>query len=297
MSSPPLDFEPLEPPSGRGSLYIRRARPEAGTSLPDVFVWVSDAKPADGRFPVLYVQDGQTLFEAGRVPFGVAWEMDRCAAQMGDAGVIPPIIVAGVASTAERLSDYAPASILGLLSAETRKMIETRFGGAAGAGRYARMLVETIKPMIDARFPTSLAPADTFVIGASMGGVAAAEVLARYPETFGGLAALSGHFSLLPLDDDPPPSAAVSTEIAQAVNRFVLQGLPRAGAHRIWLDRSEFSLDQHYEPAHRAVEAALTDLGYRSDVDMVSRRYPGVGHNEAAWRDRLHDVLAFLFAR
>ncbi|WP_349311439.1 alpha/beta hydrolase [Brevundimonas subvibrioides] len=262
--------------------------------VPDIFVWVSDGAPHDGRYPVLYAQDGQTLFEAHRVPFGVAWEMDRCASRLIDDQRIPPVIVVGVASTGDRLLDYAPGQILSRLSGVSRRLVEDRHGGRGRSGAYAGCLVEIIKPMIDRHFPTRVDQAQTFVVGASMGGVAAAECLALYPQTFGGMAAMSGHFSLLPLDDDPPPPAAFSLDVDQALDAFVRNALPTAGRHRIWLDRSETGLDQHYGPAHHAIETALKDRGYTIGVDLVSRLYPGVGHDEGAWRARLSDVLAFL---
>jgi hypothetical protein len=111
------------------------------------------------------------------------------------------------------------------------------------------------------------------------------------------MAALSGHFSLLPLDDAPPPSAAFARDVVKALGDFVREDLPAAGLHRIWLDRSQFGLDQHYEPAHHAIEAALEDRGYTPGDDFVCRLYPGVGHDEGAWRARLADVLTFLLAR
>lgn len=291
------EFEPIAAPSGRGTLYLRSARTFGDVPVPDLFVWVSDGTPHDGRYPVIYAQDGQTLFEPHRVPFGVAWEVDHCASRLADDHLVPPVIVVGVASTSDRLLDYAPGQILSRLSGMSRRMVEDRHGGRGRSGNYARCLVETIKPMIDRHFPTRAEQAQTFVVGASMGGVAAAECLALYPQTFGGMAALSGHFSLLPLDDDPPPSAAFSLDVAQALHGFFREDLPAAGVHRIWLDRSELGLDQRYGPAHHAIEGALKDRGYTSGDDLICRFYPGVGHDEGAWQARLPDVLDFLLGR
>lgn len=292
-----LDFEPIPAPSGRGALHLKPASTVEGVQIPDIFVWVPDGATPDGRYPVIYAQDGQTLFEAHRVAFGVAWEFDHCASRLADEGLIPPVIVVGVASTDDRLLDYAPMHILSPLGEESRRRVEDRHGGRGRSGAYAQCLVETVKPMIDRHFPTRPAQDQTFVVGASMGGVAAAECLALYPKTFGGMAALSGHFSLLPLDDDPPPSAAFSSDVTQALNGFVRHNLPAAGAHRIWLDRSELGLDQHYGPVHLTIETALKDRGYTIGEDLMCRLYRGVGHDEGAWRARLSDVLTFLLGR
>jgi len=288
------EFGPIVAPSGRGALYLRPARPFQDVQVPDIFVWVPDGATPDGRYPVIYAQDGQTLFEPERVPFGVAWEFDRCASRLADDGLIPPVMVVGVASSCDRLLDYGPEQILSRLGGVSRRAVEDRHGGKPRSGAYARRLVDVIKPMIDRHFPTRSERAQTFVMGASMGGVAAAECLALYPQTFGGMAALSGHFRLLPLDDDPPPSADFARDVVAALGDFVREDLPAAGEHRIWLDRSELGLDQHYGPAHHAIETALKDRGYMIGDDLVCHFYPGVGHDEGAWRARLSDVLAFL---
>ncbi|WP_396595665.1 alpha/beta hydrolase [Brevundimonas sp. R86498] len=288
------DFQPLEPPSGRGRLWVRPALDSPGFGPRDLFVWQADGAGADGPCPVLYLQDGQNLFEAGRVPFGVAWEIDRCASDLIDAGRIPPLLVVGIASTGNRLIDYAPDAILSRLAPDSRHRIETAYGGLPGPNGYAAFVVGTVKPLIDRLFPTAPDPASTFIVGSSMGGVAAVDIWARYPGVFGGIAALSGHFSLLPVGDLPPPPETFVRDVAAAVRAFALERLPPAGRHRFWLDRSERDLDQYYGPAHEALVSALNQLGYTSGQDMISRSYAGVGHNEAAWRDRLQDVLPFL---
>ncbi|GAA0316257.1 alpha/beta hydrolase-fold protein [Sphingomonas oligophenolica] len=287
-------FAPLAPPSGRGQLFVRRAFASPELLPRDLFVWVPDtAAPPDG-FPVLYMQDGQNLFDARLVPFGTAWEVDRSMARLADAGTIMPAIVVGIASTTDRFLDYAPALILDRLSPSARGAVESAWGGAARSAAYARLVIEDVKPLIDAHFVTCRSADSSFLAGSSLGAAIALETLARYPDRVAGAACLSAHLSLLPVTESetlPPDFAA---DVTMAVADFANACLPRAGRHAVWIDRSGQGIDRFYGPTHAAVATALSRLGYAEGIDVVARCYPGVGHDEGAWRARLDDALVFL---
>jgi len=283
----------IVPPSGRGRLFVTDAAPCGALARREVFVWRPDG--ADDRpLPVLYVQDGQTLFDARRVAFGVAWEIDASLSRLIDAGRIPAVMVAGVASSAARFLEYAPALILERAGPSAREAVATAWGGAPQSAAYADLIVHGIKPFIDEAFPTQSGPDTTFIAGASMGGVAAIEILARHPQVFAGAAALSAHLSLLPVDETERLPDGFARDVAAAVGAFARAEFPAAGRHRLWLDRSEKEIDRFYAPSHDALVEALTGLGYRRDQDLAVQVFPGVGHNEAAWRARLDLALDFL---
>lgn len=283
----------IVPPSGRGRLFVTDAAPCGALARREVFVWRPDG--ADDRpLPVLYVQDGQTLFDARRVAFGVAWEIDASLSRLIDAGRIPAVMVAGVASSAARFLEYAPTLILERAERSAREAVATAWGGAPQSAAYADLVVHGIKPFIDVAFPTQSGPDTTFIAGASMGGVAAIEILARHPQVFAGAAALSAHLSLLPVDETERLPDGFARDVAAAVGAFARAEFPAAGRHRLWLDRSEKEIDRFYAPSHDALVEALTGLGYRRDQDLAVQVFPGVGHNEAAWRARLDLALDFL---
>lgn len=296
-ASEPAGFAPLAPPSGRGHLFVRRAVPSVGLPPRDLFVWRPDAPvPPDG-FRVLYMQDGQNLFDARLVPFGTAWEADRALSRLVDAGLAASAIIVGVASTAERFTDYAPALILDRLPPAARGAVEAAWGGASRSATYARMVIEEVKPLIDAHFPTSPGADATFVGGSSLGAAAALEIVARYPDRVAGAACLSAHFSLLPVTETEAIPDHFVADVARAVGDFAVSCLPPAGRHHLWLDRSALGIDRFYGPTHAAIGAALAGLGYVEGSDLALRIYPGVGHDEDAWRARFGDALAFLLGR
>ena len=287
-------FIPLAPPSGRGRLFARRAFGSPGLLARDLFVWVPDAPAPQDGFPVLYVQDGQNLFDARLVPFGTAWEIDRSMARLADAGTIAPAIVVGVASTADRFLDYAPALVLDRLPPSARGAIESAWGGAARSADYARLVIEEVKPLIDAHFATSRSADATFLAGSSLGAAVALETLARYPDRVAGAVCLSAHFSLLPVTETEVLPAHFAADVTAAVTDFANACLPRAGRHAVWIDRSTLGIDRFYGPTHAAIVTALSRLGFVDGIDLAARCYPGVGHDEGAWRVRLDEALIFL---
>jgi enterochelin esterase-like enzyme len=290
-------FAPLPVPSGCGQLFVRRGFASRDLLPRDVFVWVPDGAIPPGGFRVLYLQDGQNLFDAQLVPFGTAWEIDRSMARLAAAGLITPAIVVGLASTAARFTEYAPALILDRLPDTTRGTIESLWGGPARSDVYAELVIEDLKPLIDAHFPTRPSADATFVGGSSLGAAVALELLVRYPDRVAGAACLSAHLSLLPVTETETLPDHFAADVTRAVRDFAETGLPPAGRHKVWLDRSALAIDRFYGPTHGAIESKLSGLGYVDGVDLAVRCYPGVGHDEGAWRARLDDVLSFLLGR
>jgi enterochelin esterase-like enzyme len=293
----PNGWTRLTAPSGRGQLYVLRDFTSSHLAARDLYVWTPDGVDEATRLPVLYMQDGQNLFDARLVPFGVAWEADASLSRLIDAGRIAPTIVVGVACTEDRFAEYAPALILDLLPAPARQAVVDAWPGAPKSAAYARMLIEEVKPLVDAAFPTLPDRESTFLGGSSMGAVVAAELLARHADVFAGAALLSAHFSLLPVTEAEPLPEGFAKDVARAVGLFARRHMPRAGSHRLWLDRSTLSIDRFYPPSHAAFVEALQALGYAEGDDLSVRAYDGVGHDEGAWRERLDEALAFLLAR
>jgi predicted alpha/beta superfamily hydrolase len=231
----------------------------------------------DTHYPVLYMADGQNLFDP-RIAFtGVDWGVDEAVVRLTTRGAIPPIIVVGVWNSAERGPEYSPWH---------------------HAPDYARFLVEELLPRINAAFRTLTGPKHTAVMGSSMGGLLSFYLVTHHPEVFGACGCLSTHFPLSEAVASkvfPTMATSATADTTPYILRDIAAGQRVPPGTRYWFDYGSLGLDSAYGPTHEAVRSWLLGQGLVEGRDFVVRRYPGANHNEASWRARLEDPLTFLF--
>ena len=233
-------------------------------------VWVylppQHAREPERRFPVLYMQDGQNVFD-GATAFlaGKEWQVDETAERLIAEGKIEPLVVVAVDNGGERRAfEYLP----------TR---DGRAGDGGGADLYGRMLVEELKPWVDARYRTKTGREDTGIAGSSFGAIVSLYVGLCHPDVFGKIAALS-------------PSAWVDDRF---IVRFV-DAPPGKPDTRVYVDTGTRE-GRSAVPDARALRDALVDKGWREGVDLRYVEAEGAVHNEVAWAARMPAVLEFLF--
>jgi enterochelin esterase-like enzyme len=244
-----------------------------------VEIWLPpgyDENP-DARYPVLYMSDGQALFDPRIANTGVDWGVDEAVVRLVERGVMPPIIVVGAWSTVDRGREYSPWH---------------------GAPDYARFLLEELMPRVNEEFRTLAGPENTAVMGSSMGGLLSFYLVTYHPDTFGACGCESTHF---------PLSEAVVAEYLEGADQpedpdetpFVIRdiesGLKVPDGARYYFDYGTEGLDAEYGPTHEAVREWLLAQGLVEGEDFVVREYEGADHNEASWRARLDDPLTFMF--
>lgn len=218
------------------------------------------------RFPVLYMHDGQNLFD-GATSFipGQEWRVDETAQALISSGAIEPLIIVGVYNTGkERVGEYTPT-----------RDANVKDGG--GADAYGRMLVEELKPFIDSHYRTRRDASQTGLGGSSLGGLVSLYVGLRYPKVFGQLAIVS-------------PSVWWD-------NKMILrevQALRRRPHTRIWLD---IGTDENPDAAAntRLLRDALIAKGWRAGHDLQYFEAAGAKHSEIAWAQRVDPILRFLY--
>lgn len=263
-----------------------------------VVVWLPPGYAAqpERRHAVLYMHDGQNLFDPATAYGGEAWGVDEALARLIDEGRVRSTLVVGVWNTRQRFQEYLPAAVAAELPPALGERLRQRRGAPALSDAYLRFLVEELKPVIDRRFRTAVGRNDTFVMGSSMGGLISTYALARYPGVFGGAAALSSHWPLFVDAADYPPNAEDAAAIATAFAEYLRRSLPEPGRHRLYFDHGSQRLDAAYAPYQARVDQVLAERGYVVGRDRLSRTFPGATHNEAAWRARVAIPLEFLLA-
>jgi predicted alpha/beta superfamily hydrolase len=217
------------------------------------------------RFPVLYLHDGQNVFDRATSATGEEWSVDETAQRLIESGAIEAIIVVGIYNAGHRrVDEYTPTR-------DPKKKV----GGKADA--YARMLVQEIKPFIDRRYRTLRSAANTGLGGSSLGGLLTMHLGLRYPTTFNRLAVLS-------------PSVWWND---RAIVREV-EALTAKPPLRIWLDSGTGEGADVTRDA-RLLRDALVRKGWVVGKDLAYLEAEGGGHNEKSWATRVEGVLRFLF--
>lgn len=252
-----------------------------------VIVWTpDDYDPKGPPLPVLYMHDGQNVFEASTANFGVEWAVDEALTRMKRRA-----IVVGSWSTKLRGREYLPAKVAALLPEDTRQRVEAVHGGPSLADAYLRFLVEELKPFIDKTYRTLPDAAHTSIMGSSMGGLISLYALAEYPQVFGQAAALSVHW---PLADPTKATPEEADQVASAFKAYLASSRVRPGVNRLYMDHGSVNLDSFYRPYSTRMEAILPALGWVAGESWVSRVYEGTDRNEAAWAARVEIPLGFL---
>jgi enterochelin esterase-like enzyme len=254
-----------------------------------VDVWLPPGYDGNKRHAVLYMHDGQMLFDASTTWNKQAWEVDAIAAPLLAAGKLRDFIVVGVHNNGKkRFAEYYPQKFMAHLPDDARDgLIKRGLEGAPLADAYLRFLVEELKPQIDTRYATRPGRDDTLLMGSSMGGLISVYALLEFPQVFGAAAALSTHWITMFEDNEVFPAAAMA---------YLRDKLPAPGALKLYMDHGTTELDAQYSRAQQRINALFKERGF-GPPQVVSRVFEGAGHNEAAWRARLATPLAFLLGR
>jgi predicted alpha/beta superfamily hydrolase len=273
-AAPPMPFERRP----RAAATVRRHRRTPPGSLyvladvfspqlfntRDVFVYLPPSYGrGDWRFPVLYMHDGQNLFDPAW-SFSGSWRVDlamTAAARLGFEA-----IVVGVPNMGSgRLDEYGP-------------FLEPSIGAGGVADLYLDFLLETLKPQIDDQFRTLPEPSQTGIAGSSMGGLVSLYAYFRAPHAFGVAAVLS-------------PALWFG---ARRIFDYVAQA--DAPAHgRLYVDIGTREGGHSLEDARR-LRDVLAAKGYTDGANFRYVEEEGARHTEAAWRRRFKKALPYLLS-
>lgn len=262
---------------------------------PRVTVWLPEGYDAGKRrYGVLYMADGQNLFDPANAYLGRIWGVDRALTRLAVAGTIDPVIVVGIWNAGkDRFRQYMPAAPTDRI-AGVRAGIEKAIGGPILSDAWLDFLVHELKPRIDRDYRTRPGFAHTAIAGSSMGGLISLYAIDRFPKVFSRAACVSTHWPVLLPEGDAAPK--MQAEITAMWTGWLKATLGAPAGRRIWFDHGDQTLDRFYAPYQAAVDRALADLGWREGRDVVSRTYPGAAHDEPSWAKRLDAVLGWTLA-
>lgn len=260
-------------PAGRLQVLPELHSPQLGRRGHLVACLPASHGEPERRYPVIYMHDGQNLFDDA-TSFAGSWRVGSTMDRLGGEGI--EAIVIGIPNAGRRrMEEYGPFR-------------DRRHGGGRGDD-YLAFLADTVKPLVDRSFRTLPEPRATVIAGSSMGGLISLYGAFARPDAFGMAAALS-------------PSLKFSGD---AIFRFVEHsaGRPR----RLYLDvgtqeashlpRSRLARlmrSRRYAARVRRMRDLLLRRGFRAGEDLLYVEEVGATHNEAAWARRLPEAIRFL---
>jgi len=244
-------------------------------------VWLPpgyDTNPS-ARFPVLYMHDGQNVFDPANSFGGSSWEVDRALCRLLQAGKARAAIIVAVWNTGMgRFPEYMPRKAVTGPMVPLNVANQSMPTALVSSDAYLKFLVTELKPLIDHTYRTQPEAANTLVMGSSMGGLISAYAVAEYPQVFGAAGCVSTHW---PAGDG-------------AVVSYLAQHLPKPGTNRFYFDYGTETLDALYEPYQLKADTVMRTAGYTAGKDWLTRKFPGADHSEKSWRQRVDIPLQFL---
>lgn len=260
----------------------------------NIDVWLPDGYSNKEKYAVLYMNDGQALYDAETTWNKQAWEVDQTAGKLIADGKTKKFIVVGIWNNGQkRHAEYFPQKPYKSLTQIQKDTINAQLQKAGRndnvfkpySDLYLQFLVTELKPFIDQNFSTKIDQKNTFIAGSSMGGLISMYAICEYPKIFGGAACISTHW--------PGTFSIANNPIPEAFINYLKMNLPNSKDHKIYFDYGDQTLDALYKPYQEKADEVMKTKGF-SSKNWETKFFPGENHSEEAWAKRLNIPLVFL---
>jgi len=282
----------LMPVMKPGQLITIDSFPSAYVDARPILIWLPPGYTTAKRYAVLYMHDGQMLFDSTTSWNGQEWQVDETVSRLLDEKKIMDVIVVGIPNNGlKRNAEYFPEAILDKMpSSLSEKIIHEWLTGKPLADTYLEFITGELKPYVDKKYSTYPDREHTYIMGASMGGLITSYALCRYPEVFRGAGCLSTHWPML---NPPPDDKELYNNVASYYFQYLASHLPDPSQHIFYFDHGTETLDALYAPLQEAADQVMKAKGYE-ERNWTSKVFPGEDHSEHAWARRLEVPLQFL---
>lgn len=251
-------------------------------------IWLPEGYSTSKKYAVLYMHDGEMLYDSTVTWNKQEWMADEVAAKLVKQGKIKDIIIVGIWNNGNlRMQEYFPQKSINYLSDSIKQSITRDTTHKLLADNYLKFIVNELKPYIDSNYSTLKDQSNTFIAGSSMGGLISMYAICEYPNVFGGAACLSTHWIIMNSNNNPFPPAII---------KYMEKHLPSPLNHKIYFDHGDKTLDQYYKPWQQKVDQVMKAKGYTSK-SWITLEFKGEDHSERAWQRRLHIPFEFIMAK
>lgn len=263
----------------------------------NIDIWLPIDYDTTKKYSVVYMHDGQMLFDSSSTWNGLSWNLDQIASRLNQDPRIKPFILVGIWNDPEnRHADFFPKKPFDRLTAQE---VDTLTSQLQIAGRtkkefvplsdsYLHFLIQELMPWVRRNYAISEKRKDTFLGGSSMGGLISIYAYLEYPKVFGGVFCMSTHWpGSFTLKNNPFPEAILS---------YLAQEIPILKKTKIYFDCGDQTLDALYPALQEEVDKLFLQKT-RVKRRFVSKRFPGDEHSEKAWAKRVELPLRYLLSK
>ena len=258
-----------------------------------VDIWLPNNYSENEKYAVLYMHDGQMLFDANSTWNKQEWKVDEIVGSLIDSNKIKNTIVVAMWNHPDiRWSDYCPKKPFDLLPKTFLDSISNKnpdlFKNGMESDNYLKFIVEEVKPFVDANFSVFTNAENTVIAGSSMGGLISMYAICEYPKVFGGAACLSTHWpGIMPFENNPIPEAFFA---------YMSQNLPSPKSHKIYFDYGTETLDAYYLSFSYRIDEVLKEKGF-DKRNSKNLNFEGENHSENSWNKRFQIPVEFLLKK
>jgi enterochelin esterase-like enzyme len=243
------------------------------------------------RYPVVYMHDGQNLFDPAKSGFNKVWAADKAMLAAMATGKVSPHIIVGIWSPgAARYRQYLPHDAYLAAPPAVHAQMDAAAGGPVVSDAYLVWMAGPLKQWVDATWRTRPGRDDTAIVGSSMGGLMSCYAFLEQPAVFGRAACVSSHWPAI----DPHAVGSENPAMAAVWDRWFADHLGVPDGRRVWFDHGTETLDAYYAPYQQVIDARMAASGWHKGTDWESKVYPGAAHEEHAWAARLPEIFGWL---
>lgn len=261
----------------------------------NIDIWFPENYDSNKKYAVLYMHDGQALYDSTTTWNNQAWDVDDVSELLLEEGKIKDYIVVGIWNSGQsRHADYFPQKPFENLSkrekdittAQLQTTGRTKESFKPQSDKYLKFIVNELKPYIDNTYSVYSNQDNTFIAGSSMGGLISLYAICEYPKVFGGAACFSTHWvGTFTLENNPVPSSFIN---------YLQKKLPSPDNHKIYFDCGDQTLDALYPSIQKKVDDLMLAKGFTSK-NWMTIYAKGEDHSERAWKKRFHLPIMFFF--
>jgi enterochelin esterase-like enzyme len=276
-----------------GSVDTLRCTGIKGLQDRDIYVWKPSNYSTKIKYNVLYMHDGQMLFDASNTWNHKEWRVDEILDSLIKGKIIEPCIVVGICNVeGYRYADYFPEDALYTLpKALQDSLLAAQKANKASANVYVDYLANTLSHQINSQYSTNMAASSQCIAGASMGGLISWYAHIKKPSTFGNSISMSTHW---PGGNPTKYADTVFNAFANFIKQSPNMEYILKEGHRFYFDCGDKTLDAYYPPLQRKIDKIFYDkkfdlMQYWSVYDTNAE------HDETAWSNRFAIAMMYIW--